>query len=167
MPAKPSRTHHPHSIYTRIFVFCQTSNRSCLQIEDSYGIKEKLSKLPPWKIGKYGQIQEWYEDYEEVDVKHRHVSHLYGLYPAFPFDSVIASHKQPLYSQNFHLSEKGGEHRISSHKFLLPELRKRISLELQENESSSSSSASCKNIFQRSRAFAPCIYLKILILFLL
>ena len=48
----------------------------------SYGIKEKLSKLPPWKIGKYGQIQEWYEDYEEVDVKHRHVSHLYGLYPA-------------------------------------------------------------------------------------
>ncbi len=41
-----------------------------------------LLKLPPCKIGKYGQLQEWFLDYEEADVHHRHVSHLYGLYPS-------------------------------------------------------------------------------------
>lgn len=53
-----------------------------LEVQDIYGIKEKLEQLPPWKIGKHGQLQEWYEDYEEADIQHRHISHLYGLYPA-------------------------------------------------------------------------------------
>ena len=41
-----------------------------------------LQKLPPLKIGKYGQIQEWAKDYEEVEIGHRHISHLFALYPA-------------------------------------------------------------------------------------
>ncbi len=46
------------------------------------GLKEALSKLPPVKVGKrYGTIQEWIEDYEEVEPGHRHMSHLFGLYP--------------------------------------------------------------------------------------
>jgi len=40
-----------------------------------------LEKIPPLKIGKYGQLQEWLEDYEENEPGHRHVSHLFGLYP--------------------------------------------------------------------------------------
>lgn len=44
--------------------------------------REALKKLPDYQIGKYGQLQEWYLDYEEADVNHRHVSHLYGLYPS-------------------------------------------------------------------------------------
>lgn len=44
--------------------------------------RNALEKLPSYKIGKYGQLQEWYIDYEEADVNHRHVSHLYGLYPS-------------------------------------------------------------------------------------
>lgn len=44
-------------------------------------VKTALSKLPPYKIGKYGQLQEWYEDFEEKDPEHRHLSMLYGLYP--------------------------------------------------------------------------------------
>lgn len=44
-------------------------------------VKTALKKLPPFKIGKEGQIQEWLTDYQESDVNHRHVSHLYGLYP--------------------------------------------------------------------------------------
>lgn len=44
--------------------------------------KNAWKKLPPFKTGKHGQLQEWYEDYEETDINHRHVSHLYGLYPA-------------------------------------------------------------------------------------
>ncbi|MHC1750235.1 MAG: glycoside hydrolase N-terminal domain-containing protein [Cellulosilyticaceae bacterium] len=38
-------------------------------------------KLPPYQIGHYGQLQEWLEDHEEVDQNHRHLSHLYGVFP--------------------------------------------------------------------------------------
>lgn len=41
-----------------------------------------LPKLPKLKTGKYGQIQEWAKDYEEVEIGHRHISHLFALYPA-------------------------------------------------------------------------------------
>jgi alpha-L-fucosidase 2 len=40
-----------------------------------------LGKLPPMQIGADGTIQEWIEDYEEAEPKHRHVSHLLGLHP--------------------------------------------------------------------------------------
>lgn len=39
------------------------------------------------KIGKHGQIQEWMEDYEEAEPGHRHISHLFGLYPGEQFTS--------------------------------------------------------------------------------
>lgn len=45
-------------------------------------IEKALQRLPQRKIGKYGQLQEWAEDYEESEVTHRHLSHLYGLYPS-------------------------------------------------------------------------------------
>jgi len=38
-------------------------------------------RLPPVQIGKRGQLQEWIEDYPEAEPAHRHVSHLYSLYP--------------------------------------------------------------------------------------
>ncbi len=41
-----------------------------------------LEKLPKLKVGRYGQIQEWAKDYEEVEIGHRHISHLFALYPA-------------------------------------------------------------------------------------
>ncbi|WP_316799759.1 glycoside hydrolase family 95 protein [Pedobacter frigidisoli] len=39
------------------------------------------SKLRPLQIGKKGNLQEWYGDFEDVDPQHRHVSHLFGLHP--------------------------------------------------------------------------------------
>ena len=39
-------------------------------------------KLYPFAIGSKGQLQEWYKDFEDVDPRHRHVSHLYALHPA-------------------------------------------------------------------------------------
>ena len=45
-------------------------------------LEEALSKLPPMQVGKYGQLQEWMEDADDPNDKHRHVSHLYGLYPS-------------------------------------------------------------------------------------
>lgn len=44
-------------------------------------ISDKLKKLLPYKIGAKGQLQEWQSDFEENEPKHRHLSHLYGLYP--------------------------------------------------------------------------------------
>jgi alpha-L-fucosidase 2 len=40
-----------------------------------------LARMAPLKIGRYGQIQEWSEDFEEVDPGHRHMSQLYALHP--------------------------------------------------------------------------------------
>ena len=41
-----------------------------------------LSKLPPMQIGRYGQLQEWLIDADDPKDEHRHISHLYGLYPS-------------------------------------------------------------------------------------
>jgi len=45
-------------------------------------IKEKLDRLPPMQIGKWGQLQEWMHDWDNPKDEHRHVSHLYGLHPS-------------------------------------------------------------------------------------
>lgn len=44
-------------------------------------LKLTLHKLRPYQIGKKGNLQEWYYDWEDEDPKHRHQTHLYGLYP--------------------------------------------------------------------------------------
>jgi alpha-L-fucosidase 2 len=45
-------------------------------------LREKRAKLPPMQIGRLGQLQEWIEDLDSPEDKHRHVSHLFGLHPA-------------------------------------------------------------------------------------
>ncbi len=40
-----------------------------------------LAHLHPYQVGKHGNLQEWYYDWQDADPKHRHQSHLYGLYP--------------------------------------------------------------------------------------
>ncbi|MDR2466372.1 MAG: glycoside hydrolase family 95 protein [Prevotellaceae bacterium] len=42
---------------------------------------EKTAKLYPYKIGKKGNLQEWYKDFDDAEPHHRHISHLVGLYP--------------------------------------------------------------------------------------
>lgn len=44
-------------------------------------IDKTLKKLHPYKIGKKGNLQEWYYDWADADPHHRHQSHLYGVYP--------------------------------------------------------------------------------------
>lgn len=48
-------------------------------------LDEALKRLPQPQIGRYGQIQEWMKDYEEAEPGHRHISHLFGLYPGEQF----------------------------------------------------------------------------------
>jgi alpha-L-fucosidase 2 len=44
-------------------------------------VRAAMDKLPPLKIGKAGQLQEWQEDYDENEPGHRHISHLWALFP--------------------------------------------------------------------------------------
>lgn len=45
-------------------------------------LKERVRELPPMQVGRWGQLQEWMHDWDNPGDKHRHVSHLYGLYPS-------------------------------------------------------------------------------------
>ena len=45
-------------------------------------LQSALQKIPPMKVGKYGQLQEWMIDGDDPNDQHRHISHLYGLYPS-------------------------------------------------------------------------------------
>ena len=44
-------------------------------------LKSAFNRLPPYKIGRNGGLQEWLEDFEEAHPNHRHTSHLLGAYP--------------------------------------------------------------------------------------
>lgn len=52
-------------------------------------LKEKYAKLRPLHIGKKGNLQEWYGDFEDVEPQHRHVSHLFGLHPGREISPLI------------------------------------------------------------------------------
>ena len=43
--------------------------------------RERIAQLTPGQIGRWGQLQEWAQDWDSPDDTHRHVSHLYGVYP--------------------------------------------------------------------------------------
>ncbi len=54
-------------------------------------VENTLSNLHTYQIGKKGNLQEWYHDWEDLDPKHRHVSHLFAVYPG----SSITVNKTP------------------------------------------------------------------------
>ena len=70
-------------------VFVHVLFTMCIEASKTLGIDPELrndletarAKLPPFQIGRYGQLQEWLEDFGEADPNHRHTSHLAALYP--------------------------------------------------------------------------------------
>ena len=49
-------------------------------------------QLPPMQVGQYGQLQEWFEDWDNPNDHHRHISHLWGLFPGYqisPYRSPV------------------------------------------------------------------------------
>lgn len=71
-----------NQILTALFTCCIKA-ADLLQRDEEFvqKLKEVLAKIPPIQTGRYGQIQEWAEDYAEADPGHRHLSHLFALYP--------------------------------------------------------------------------------------
>ena len=45
-------------------------------------LQQTIAQLPPMMIGRHGQLQEWLIDGDDPKDEHRHISHLYGLYPS-------------------------------------------------------------------------------------
>lgn len=55
-------------------------------------LKKQISQMAPMQIGRHNQLQEWLEDVDNPESKHRHISHAYGLYPS----NQISPYTQPL-----------------------------------------------------------------------
>jgi alpha-L-fucosidase 2 len=45
-------------------------------------VKSACQRLPPDRIGKHGQVEEWLEDFDEPEITHRHLSPIYGFFPS-------------------------------------------------------------------------------------
>lgn len=69
----------------------QAANLLNLDAAFASQLRSALQKLPPYKVGRFGQLQEWSEDFAENEPGHRHMSHLYGVYPG----AQITPHRQP------------------------------------------------------------------------
>lgn len=82
-------------IIRELFEVCLTAGTMVGEETDfATKLKHVLAKLPPIRISpRYQTIQEWIEDYEEVEPGHRHISHLFGLYPG----KSITSDKKELF----------------------------------------------------------------------
>lgn len=54
-----------------------------LEIDNNFSVqlKDMRSQLPPMRVGKHTQLQEWLEDWDRKDDAHRHLSHLWGVFP--------------------------------------------------------------------------------------
>jgi alpha-L-fucosidase 2 len=59
----------------------QASKILDIDADFSAKLQQALARLHPYKIGNKGNLQEWYYDWEDEDPKHRHQSHLFGLFP--------------------------------------------------------------------------------------
>jgi alpha-L-fucosidase 2 len=63
-------------------------------------VKAADAALPPYKIGSHGQLQEWQKDYAEAEPGHRHISHMWAL---FPDDEISVAHTPEL-AQALHVT---------------------------------------------------------------
>lgn len=64
-------------------------------------LKDAIDQLPPMQIGKHKQLQEWLQDADDPYNQHRHISHLYGLFPSnqispYSHNELFAAAKQTL-----------------------------------------------------------------------
>jgi len=66
-----------------LFSHCiEAAHILAMDAEFAAKLETALKKLPPLRVGKHGQLQEWLEDYEDAIPNHRHMCHLIALYPS-------------------------------------------------------------------------------------
>ncbi len=71
-----------HQIIKSLFKACIEAS-SVLGTDKAFAdtLREMLPRIAPYRIGRFGQLQEWMKDIDDPDNKHRHVSHLWGVHP--------------------------------------------------------------------------------------
>ena len=79
-----------------------------LGVDESYRdtLKNVIAQLPPMQVGQYGQLQEWIEDMDDPTDEHRHISHLYGLYPS---DQITSKGTPELFAAARNTLEQRGD----------------------------------------------------------
>ncbi|HUP02469.1 MAG TPA: glycoside hydrolase family 95 protein [Bryobacteraceae bacterium] len=77
-------------LFGRLIEFSQILNKDA---DFRAKIEAARARLMPLRIGKWGQIQEWPQDYDETEPGHRHISHLFAL---FPGDQITPFHTPEL-----------------------------------------------------------------------
>ena len=70
-------------------------------------LRSVLQQLPPMQIGRHNQLQEWLEDCDDPRDHHRHVSHLYGLYPSAQISPY--THPELFQAARQSLTQRGDE----------------------------------------------------------
>ncbi|WP_350340510.1 glycosyl hydrolase family 95 catalytic domain-containing protein [Paenibacillus hexagrammi] len=82
-------------LFKSLFIHCLEALRILREEDGELGfIKElenALRRMSPFRIGKYGQLQEWKDDFEEFEPGHRHIAHLVALHPL----DLITQHDHP------------------------------------------------------------------------
>jgi alpha-L-fucosidase 2 len=71
--------------------------------------EEALSRLQPYKIGKRGNLQEWFYDWDDEDPYHRHQSHLFGIYPGHNVDDGVHTKEEIYRAASRSLEIKGDQ----------------------------------------------------------
>lgn len=68
-------------VYALCTMCIEASEKLAVDADLRQRLERARAKLPPYQIGRHGQLQEWLEDFEDAEPNHRHTSHLVGLYP--------------------------------------------------------------------------------------
>ena len=68
-------------IKTLLNIYVESSKVLGISDDETEYAAIALTKLPPLKVGKHGQLMEWMEDFEEKDVNHFHISPAFNIYP--------------------------------------------------------------------------------------
>jgi alpha-L-fucosidase 2 len=92
-----------------LFKSCQRAGE-ILETDAEFSAKldRAAKRLPPLQIGKRGQLQEWIEDYDETEPHHRHVSHLWSLYPGHDISLRATPELAAAVKKSLELREDGG-----------------------------------------------------------
>ena len=77
-----------HDLLNRTILAAETLGKDADLVKQ---MKFALRNMYPFQAGRLGQLQEWYKDWDDPKDKHRHLSHLYGVYPG----NAITPRRQP------------------------------------------------------------------------
>jgi alpha-L-fucosidase 2 len=95
-------------IITELFTNCiKTSEILGIDLAFADTLKQKLAQMPPLEIGSDGRLKEWVEEFKEVEPGHRHISHLFALFPS----NQISKEKTP---ELFEAAKKTIEYRLAN-----------------------------------------------------